>query len=563
MLKFPLPLLCVTLTACSLAAAPAVRLQTPGEAPIPCATIQEALDLAEPGDTVELEPGVYHENIVFTRSGEAGEPITLKGAGAIIDGADPVLQQQPQGQWTPIQAEGGPLLYWHEMPLTASDLPGVNTMISRTGESGTHGSDRLIAAYATLQALMDNPRGEGSFRDATGIYVNLAGGEDPNGVGLSIGRDLTVIDLAGHSHIQIEGVEVRNGGMYGVRLGGAPYEDVTLSGVTVRNCWVGIDSSGVSDGGTDVLIERSRILNGMPREWQWHGGYIDGVGTYAEAHFDGPYQSVGLHVDNLTDSEIRECLIAGFWDGMAVRRQNVRVHHNTIEHIMDDGIELESPWSENIEFYNNHIRDAWTGISVTSDSPGPIYIYRNIVETTVRQTAMNPDTTNNGFGIKSGNDWAGKAQNIKFYHNTFYSNSYNLWEKLNDSAPDAWEGYDFVNNVFFSYSPKMNIFFRGLDAKNSGPDNHWESNLYNIDTPDESGALTVQMLAEQFMQVAPDGRDLHLRPGTPGKDSASDYPSDQGWPDSVAAWPEGRDRGAWEDGMAPDAIGAPADILTP
>jgi hypothetical protein len=71
------------------------------------------------------------------------------------------------------------------------------------------------------------------------------------------------------------------------------------------------------------------------------------------------------------------------------------------------------------------------------------------------------------------------------------------------------------------------------------------------------------MLAEQFMQVAPDGRDLHLRPGTPGKDSASDYPSDQGWPDSVAAWPEGRDRGAWEDGMAPDAIGAPADILTP
>lgn len=55
----------------------------------PLASIQKALNLAQPGDTVELADGEYWENIHSARNGKAKSPITLKGTKkAIIKGHD-------------------------------------------------------------------------------------------------------------------------------------------------------------------------------------------------------------------------------------------------------------------------------------------------------------------------------------------------------------------------------------------------------------------------------------------------------------------------------------------
>lgn len=540
-------------------------------------SIQSALDSAGPGDTVRLVPGIYHENIVFKKSGLIGAPVSLVGAGVstILDGADPSLQRvnASDTRWTPFKDETlGLDCYRISLPIAGITLPGVNTWVSRSGEVGNYGCDRLVATYASLHGLKTNPRGEGIFRDVSHVYIRLMAGQNPNTIGLSIGRAPAVIDLAGQSHLRLRSFEIRNGGAYGINLtSNSVCEDIGLHDLTIRNCWKGISSESTVGVVRRLLISRVRVLNGIPDTWEWNGGYIHEIGTYAKARFDGPWQGVGMRLENLEDSEIRECLILGQWDGMGIRKNRVRIHHNTIGGIIDDGIELESPWSAEIEFFNNYIYDAWTGISVTSNSPGPIHIYRNVVETTRCQTAMNPKTKNNGFGIKSGNDWAGKAENIKFYHNTFYSNSYNLWEKTNDAAPDAWSGYDFVNNVFFSHSPKANVVFRGASRDSDGGVNHWEGNLYNIDIHlSEEAAVTDKQLESHFVSahakpgyesIPGNQRNLRLRAGTVGKNTASNYPAQADWPDSIVAWPDGRDRGAWEDGMADDAIGAPLELL--
>jgi Right handed beta helix region len=53
----------------------------------PWRTIQQAVDVARPGDVIELAPGVYLQDVRTVRDGRSGQPITIKGsADAVISG---------------------------------------------------------------------------------------------------------------------------------------------------------------------------------------------------------------------------------------------------------------------------------------------------------------------------------------------------------------------------------------------------------------------------------------------------------------------------------------------
>lgn len=56
-------------------------------------TIQTAVDRAQAGDTVVVSDGVYREQVTFSRSGEAGRPITVtadEGARVVVSGCEPI-----------------------------------------------------------------------------------------------------------------------------------------------------------------------------------------------------------------------------------------------------------------------------------------------------------------------------------------------------------------------------------------------------------------------------------------------------------------------------------------
>ncbi|HCU35144.1 MAG TPA: hypothetical protein DGT21_06675 [Armatimonadetes bacterium] len=48
-----------------------------GNADSPFATVQRAVDVAEPGETIRVHTGTYDEDVVFNHSGDPGAPITL------------------------------------------------------------------------------------------------------------------------------------------------------------------------------------------------------------------------------------------------------------------------------------------------------------------------------------------------------------------------------------------------------------------------------------------------------------------------------------------------------
>lgn len=54
-------------------------------------TIAHGIKLAQPGDTIHLEPKTYHDYAgFFAKKGEPGKPITLDGHGATLEGSDPI-----------------------------------------------------------------------------------------------------------------------------------------------------------------------------------------------------------------------------------------------------------------------------------------------------------------------------------------------------------------------------------------------------------------------------------------------------------------------------------------
>src|SRR5690242_19530851 len=76
-------------------------------------TIQSAIDIAQPGDTVLVHDGVYRETVQATVSGTADQPITIgaaAGAQPIVSGADLI----PAEQWQQVSGTS----IWSYQPWT-------------------------------------------------------------------------------------------------------------------------------------------------------------------------------------------------------------------------------------------------------------------------------------------------------------------------------------------------------------------------------------------------------------------------------------------------------------
>ena len=79
--------------------------KNPGTAQAPFATIGKAASAARPGDTVKIGPGLYREQVTFTRSGKEGAPVTFAGT------------RGPKGEFlTIVEPPGTDLVKWVPAP---------------------------------------------------------------------------------------------------------------------------------------------------------------------------------------------------------------------------------------------------------------------------------------------------------------------------------------------------------------------------------------------------------------------------------------------------------------
>jgi len=367
-----------------------------GTAADPYATVGRGLGAAQPGDTVLVHAGVYHEEIDVPRGGSPGAPITLAAAGdgpAILDGAEPALKDP--AAWTD---EGG-AVYSAAVALTRYvSVDGLRLW--------------RYESLADLQANTFNTAG-GFFHDGTTVFVRLPGDAAPAGHELQVSTFGRALWLEGTPHLVVTGLTIR---CYGA--------EEYSQGIMVR------------DGSHQVWIVDNVFANVMPGIWVKNdvddlavvGNDFSDRGLtefpWYEVKAQGGMESGAIGVDNQYDGQgivFSGNVVHDSFDGLRIcgdqamaTPNNADVVGNLLTHLGDDGIETDGTCS-NVRILSNRFEDALVGVSVAPAVGGPTYVIGNLM---VDLKNVSPDTDWMVRAMKLNVGDSRPSGDIFAYHNT-------------------------------------------------------------------------------------------------------------------------------------------------
>ncbi|MDR1279760.1 MAG: GDSL-type esterase/lipase family protein [Opitutaceae bacterium] len=387
-----------------------------GSTDAPFAGIQAALDQANPGDTVRVHSGVYHEYVTFRRSGSAAHPVTLEGeSGAILDGSRPGPHH-----WQPAP-DIAPGVYRLPVsrPVFTVTLDGKIIVMLR--ESMTRPGHAPMGETWEWPRLFANGVGDSGWQGGVGalalclpeqkqLLLRVRGDLDPDTLKLtlsSLHKNDALVKINATGHCVVRGLQLRNTAA-GIRVTNA---DSTL----IEQNTIGPADFGVllHEGATNAVVRHNNIFwnpydgadphnkPGATDHWRVHkrGGWLDRYGVEIR-------ENTGGH-------DIHDNFIHDHWDGISARPfgdkdRAVRVHHNRIDTLCDDGLEtagaqIDTHWHDNI------VSHCFVGVRIKAPTTGPLCIYRNIF------FGNREDVRNFGGNVPQ------KPAAVYIYHNTFAS----------------------------------------------------------------------------------------------------------------------------------------------
>jgi hypothetical protein len=322
----------------------------------PFRTIQEAIDVAEPGVDVHVRAGVYRESVTVSVSGAEGRHVRILGdGGAILDGRDAGTGDPT---WT---ADGADVWY--------TTLAGDPRYVGRDDQRLYH-----YLSLADLRAGIGDdavPMAEGFFVEGGRLYVRS--NDDPGGHTFQIPARNTAIALDGVEWIWIEGLEIAwfGDGDFGKGI------DVRESDhVVVRNNYVHDTPSPVwvRRGSNDVRVEGNLIHQSSVYEWPWDA--VKGTDHENSAIvFEGGRGAIA------SGNEIHD-IFNGIGSGSFDDDENpqiaydVDVYANRFARIGDDVVEPEGACINN-RFRNNTADHLLNGVSLAPITWGPVFVLRN------------------------------------------------------------------------------------------------------------------------------------------------------------------------------------------
>ncbi|GAB5549117.1 MAG: hypothetical protein SangKO_088770 [Sandaracinaceae bacterium] len=299
-----------------------------------------------------------------------------------------------------------------------------------------------------LQALLDGltpgdvlELAEGTY-EAAGLQLQVSGtraapivirGASRDGVVLhaASGRVLQVLEA---SHVVIEDLTLRGSGMdsgtSASSVGIAFWNGASQSHLTFRRLTIeGVDKGVVASGPTASILVYECILNGNN---VWEESFIETNATWNDDGVRLPGQG----------NCVFQCTLGGFGDTLAVDNGTfsaaVYFYRNRITMTGDDACEGDYG-TRNLGFYDNHVQNCATLLSLDPLWGGPLYCFRNVCVNTIRGPFKLNDT-NCGFAI---------------YNNTI----------LRTEGTSGWAWVQFNNGALRNWSFRNNILYYEGDGR--------------------------------------------------------------------------------------------------
>jgi MYXO-CTERM domain-containing protein len=340
----------------------------PGTEAQPKKSITGAADVAGPGDTVVVFPGVYREQ-VLPRGGSVNNPLVFRarGDGVILDGAQ---EDIAAGAATWTSAGNG---VW---------------FTSFAGESryAAFQSTRLYDYQALADLLagngnigMANAIAGGFFVDTTAqrLYVKLPDGSSPQGVGVDVAVLPSAFLVDGVGDVVIEGFEIRH-------FGSVQYSGVGVDLRDANRCWV--RNNVFHHLNTAVRIRRALAHENVVENNTFRDSSVYGW-PWASAKAHTPEASA-VEVSHGHGNIVRWNDLQGSFNGIYAGAfgdsdeeiaRDTDIYENQLAFHGDDGLELEGAVLR-VRAWENRMVEVYNAVSLAPVELGPVMLVRNVIQ---------------------------------------------------------------------------------------------------------------------------------------------------------------------------------------
>ncbi|MCF8023834.1 MAG: right-handed parallel beta-helix repeat-containing protein [Clostridiales bacterium] len=342
-------------------------------------TIQEAINNAQAGDTIEVAEGTYTEQIVINKN------LTLKGEGSPTikapDDPDNFTIPENSKQWEPVMFAFGGTLDEETGEVTGDSQVEVNIF------GFTVDGDERVPSERAAGILLRNVVSTGSISNNTIQNFDLT-------------QETFGIQAYGNSNLTISGNTVTDYGRGGIVANGegchAVITDNTVEGVypDIPTGWA-INGIQIGYGATGKIRGNEVSGNGWPGE-KWAGSGILG-GVYSS-------DNVLVEDNTVSENEIGIGVMGKYMDPQDPSSDNI-IRNNTVDS-NEEGISIQSPAEDNV-VEGNTITNNDYGVAAVNYGEG------------VSGTAVHYNNIygNSQYGVEAAGEYGSPAPTVDATHN--------------------------------------------------------------------------------------------------------------------------------------------------
>ena len=376
----------------------------------PKENLQSAIDRLQPGDTLLLEDGTYHQSVIVRQSGTAEKPITIK---AKVPGKVTITGAMDK---TPAFEKVSPGIYKAPWVRARFKSPGTDQIFvtvdghslyncilwseiaefkgpgQRDPSAGPHGAPRESFYVKT---------------EENNLYIRLLDDADPNTRKVSISRPDSgiLLNINGQHHVAVEGLRFEVAPVAGIQLSTSagikgvtrenqvPSNNIAIRDCAFLGCLVGVKASTIYDGkpaspakGTsDITIEHCQFSKYPAYEWERCGALH--YGPMHSPMYNSTLGSQAIYPGGpATRWKIRHCYIHDQFDGIGSAQSiekdpalGSEFAYNLIQRCCDDAIEFDAVEYSGIHVHHNFFLDNMVTFGFSPVKGGGIKVDHNIV----------------------------------------------------------------------------------------------------------------------------------------------------------------------------------------